>query len=190
MFRDLFRILVPAKAPRRVLVGRLRDEAALHQAARKLNDLGCGTYDLHSPYPVHGLESSMGLKTSPLAMFTLLGTLGGSLGFIGFILFAAKDYPMTHSGKGPIAFWAYIPAWAEVTWIIAGSLILILGLLLMGLPLFAHPLFRSKTFLNSHADGFSVSIELGGSDQETAKWKGELEGLGATDIEVVEGEAP
>ena len=46
------------------VIGEFTDvEAAVH-AAEKLRDAGYSDWDIHTPYPVHGLDKAMGLKRS------------------------------------------------------------------------------------------------------------------------------
>lgn len=159
MVLEMLQALKPPVAPKSILVGKVSNSDSLLALARKLRGLGLTRFDAHSSIPIHGMDEAMGLRPSPITWLVLGATVVGSLGFIGFILWAALDYPMVHSGKGPVAFWAYVPAWAEVTWMVAGTAILAIGLFLMGLPLFHHPVFSSKIYLDSSSDGFSVAVD-------------------------------
>lgn len=159
MVPKMLEALRPPVAPHSLLVGKVPDSASLLALARKLRGMGLRRFDAHSSIPIHGMDEAMGLRPSPITWLVLGATVVGSLGFISFILWAALDYPMVHSGKGPVAFWAYIPAWAEVTWMVAGTAILVIGLFLMGLPLFHHPIFSSSIYLNASSDGFSLSVD-------------------------------
>ena len=41
-------------------------------AAKKVKEAGFTKWDIHSPYPLHGMEKAMGLKPSMLGIVTLI----------------------------------------------------------------------------------------------------------------------
>ena len=59
------------------LVGLYDDADVLIRAAETVRDSGCRDWDCHTPYPVHGLDSAMGLGKSPVPYVTL------TAGFVG-----------------------------------------------------------------------------------------------------------
>jgi hypothetical protein len=42
--------------------------AELYQAAEQVRDRGYCFWDVHSPFPIHGMDEAMGLKKSPLPL--------------------------------------------------------------------------------------------------------------------------
>ena len=50
---------------------------AMH-AAEKVRDAGFTKWDVHTPFPVHGMDAAMGLPNSKVGWFTFLG---GATGF-------------------------------------------------------------------------------------------------------------
>ena len=47
--------------------------AATLKAAQKVRDAGFKRWDVHSPFPIHGLDSAMGLGKSSLSWFVFIG---------------------------------------------------------------------------------------------------------------------
>ena len=48
-------------------------------AAEKVRDAGFTSWDVHSPFPIHGLDDAMGLPRSILPRFVLIGGATGTL---------------------------------------------------------------------------------------------------------------
>ena len=56
--------------------------ADLYHACERVRDEGFTRWDAHTPFPVHGLESAMGLGRSPLPWIVLgMGLTGAAVGF-------------------------------------------------------------------------------------------------------------
>jgi hypothetical protein len=82
---------------------------ALMHAVEATVKAGYTKYDVHSPYPVHGMERAMRLKPSPLGYFALAFGLLGAVSAVGFMTWVALiDYPLViggnRSGRGPPLF--------------------------------------------------------------------------------------
>jgi len=73
---------------------------ALFEAAKMVRDAGFKRWDVHSPFPIHGMDDAMGLGKSWLSAVVLIG---GILGFSTamFIEFGASWglYPLIVHGK-------------------------------------------------------------------------------------------
>ena len=50
----------------------------LYHAAEKIRDAGFRRWDVHTPYPVHGMDHAMGLGKSWLSAIVLIGGITGS----------------------------------------------------------------------------------------------------------------
>src|SRR5690606_15175857 len=73
---------------------------ALAHAAAKVRDAGYQKWDCHSPYPVHGLDSAMGLQPTKLGYISFIAGLTGLLGSILMIHWMNNvDYPLIIGGK-------------------------------------------------------------------------------------------
>ena len=159
----------------------------LLKAGKTLNQNGYKEFDCHSPFPIHGMDSAMGLKRSPLGyIIALVAMLGGLIG-LGIQSWAHSiEYPLIISGKPFFAWQAYIIV-TFALFILFGAAAAVLGMLgLNKLPRYHHPLFNSDQFKQVTDDGFFVSI---GANDKLFNKKVTidlLKSMGATNIEVIE----
>ena len=64
--------------------------AALYHAAERVRDAGFKNWDVHSPYPIHGMDKAMGMRKSWLSAFIFCC---GLTGFItGLLLVTVTSY--------------------------------------------------------------------------------------------------
>ena len=85
--------------------------ADLFQAAEKIRDAGFKNWDVHSPYPIHGMDKAMGLGKSWLSAIVLCGGATGLL--TAFLLETIPStilYKTIVHGK-PINFWLSPTSW-------------------------------------------------------------------------------
>ena len=158
----------------------------LLNAATKLRDAGYKRFDCHSPFPIHGMDSAMGIGPSKLGW---LVALGGFTGCVCAVLMqwwmSAVDYPVIISGKPLFSFQAFVPIIFELT-ILFSAFATILGMLAMNmLPRFHHPLFESEQFKKVTDDGFFISIDSDDSKFHSSKTKNYLESIGGKNVEVL-----
>ena len=52
-------------------IAEFESAAAIYHAAEKVRDAGFKRWDVHSPYPIHGMDAAMGLKKSWLSALVL-----------------------------------------------------------------------------------------------------------------------
>ena len=160
--------------------------ADLLKAATTLRDSGYKRFDCHSPFPIHGMDSAMGLGSSKLGWLVAVG------GFVGFACaiamqgwMSAVDYPVVVSGKEAFSFQAFVPITFELT-ILFSAITTVVGMLMMNiLPQFNHPVFESKNFEKVTDDGFFVSIEAADSQFHPGKSKKYLESIGGKNVETL-----
>jgi len=89
-------------------------------AVRALRGAGFVVPDVHSPFPLHGIEAALGLPPSRLALATLVGALlGGSLKLCFQSWVHIFDWPMNIGGKSPFSLPALVPITFEVTVLVA-----------------------------------------------------------------------
>ena len=89
-------------------------------AVRSLRSEGFDVGDVHTPFPVHGLEEALGLRPTRLAWATLVGgLLGGSLKLFFEIWVHVVDWPMNIGGKPDASIPALIPVTFEITVLVA-----------------------------------------------------------------------
>ena len=74
--------------------------AGVMHAAEKVRDEGFTRWDVHTPFPVHGMDDAMGLKNSPVGWFTFFCGLCGFFGGMLMIWYMnAYDYGIPVGGK-------------------------------------------------------------------------------------------
>ncbi len=95
-------------------------ELALH-ATKRLRTQGYVIEDVHSPFPIHGMEKALGLRETRLAYGPLAGGLVGlTLALLLQIWTHSVDWPLNVGGKSMIALPALIPVSFELTVLLAG----------------------------------------------------------------------
>ena len=161
--------------------------ADLYHACERVRDSGFTRWDAHSPFPVHGLETAMGLRRSPLPWIVLvMGLMGAALGFGLQWWVHARAYPLVISGKPYFSWHANIPITFEVG-VLFGALGAVFGMLALNrLPMLYHPLFRSRVFERVTDDAFFISIESWDPRFDSSATGKLLESLGARSVELVE----
>ena len=180
--------------------------ADIYHAAEQVRDAGYQRWDVHSPFPIHGMDEAMGNPRSILPKLVFVGGMTGtciaftlqtitqtnfwsSIG-LGFLQTLAETYPTIVQAK-PTDIWtlpAFFPVMFELT-ILFSAFTTLFGLLaLMGLPRLNHPLFASKQFAKFSDDGFFVCIEARDPKFSQEGTKALLEKIGGKNIELVEDE--
>ena len=107
--------------PREFLVGSFAHAADALAAVRRIRAQGFRIYDVHTPYPVHGLDEAMGLRRSRIPVVALLAGAAG-LAFALALQFycAVFDWPLNVGGKPPNSTLAFVPIAFELTVLCAG----------------------------------------------------------------------
>lgn len=84
-------------------------------AVRELRAAGFIVSEVHSPFPVHGLDEALGLPPSRLAWATLIGALvGGGLKLFFQSWVHIFSWPMNIGGKSPFSLPALVPITFEI----------------------------------------------------------------------------
>jgi hypothetical protein len=161
--------------------------AAVSAAAEGVRDAGFTRWDVYAPFPIHGIESAMGLKPSRVSFF--VGT-GAFLGVSGAMLMQwwmlAVDYRMVIGGKPFFAWEQYLPITFEMG-ILLGSISAITAMFVLNkLPMPYHPLMKKERFLRVSDDRFVIAIESEDPKFDAEGVRRMLESLGGTNIDVVE----
>lgn len=163
---------------------------ALLAACAQVRDAGFTRWDAHTPFPVHGLDAAMGLRTTKLPWLVFgAGASGAGLGLLMQWWINAVDYPLINSGKPHFSIPANVPITFEMT-VLLSALTAFVGMLaLNGLPRYHHPVFQSERFRRVTSDRFFITIEARDPrcrGEETARF---LAGLGAVAVEPLREEA-
>ncbi len=169
------------------LLAEFDSPAALFRAAERVRDAGFTQWDAHSPFPVHGLESAMGLKRSQVPIVVLALGLGGAAAGMALQWWVAtRAYPLVVSGKPFFSWPAFVPIMFECG-VLGGATGAVLGFLgLSRLPRHHHPLFASKRFERVTDDRFFISIESWDPRFDPSATTKLMESLGARSVELLE----
>ena len=158
------------------LVAEYDDVTAVVEAAEKVRDAGFKYWDVHSPFPIHGIDHAMGIKPTILPWLVLImGTSGCIFGIIMTYWINAAElkmpwpidftnlqgYQFLISGKPLWSIQANIPVIFECT-ILGSALTAVFGMLLLNkLPMLYNPLFKLKNFRRVTDDRFFLVIDAG-----------------------------
>jgi hypothetical protein len=174
-------------SPLHGLLARFEGPGRMLAAVQRLREAGYRRLDTFSPFPVHGMESALGLRRSWVSAFTLAGGLVG-LTFGQWVQWyqSAVAYPLITDGKPYNSAEAFVPISYE-TMILYASFASVIGMLLLnGLPRLYHPVFRGRTFDRASTDGFFVAVEAHDPLFDPRETAALLASLGGTDVELLE----
>src|ERR1700738_3030180 len=167
------------------IIAEFPSAAALYEAAEKVRDKGYKFWDVHSPFPIHGMSKAMGLGKSTLGYITFCG---GLTGFTTAVLLefipSSFLYPLIVHGK-PVNFFTvppFFPIMFELT-ILLSAFTAFFGVFVMNrLPRLHHPIFDYEQFRRVTDDAFFLIIEASDprfSDTVTREF---LEEIGGKDV--------
>ncbi len=160
---------------------------AMH-AAERVRDAGYSKWDVHTPFPVHGLDAAMGISNSKVGWFTFIGgATGYTTGMIMIWWMNAFDYKIVIGGKPMFSPFYAFPVSYELTILFASFGSLIGMALLNRLPRLHHPLLRNRRFCQgaSH-DKFILVIETADPKFNADETRKLLASAGSKHIEMVE----
>lgn len=130
------------------------------QAAATLRDEGFSKWDVHTPYPVHGMDDAMGLPPTKLGFISFGAGLTGVLSAVLMIQWMnGVDYPLIVGGKPPGAIPSMIPIMFELMVLLTGFATVFGMLGINRLPRHNHPIFESERFELCSDDRFFISID-------------------------------
>lgn len=173
----------------------------IFNAARKTRDAGYRWWDCHTPFPVHGLDTAMGIKPTILPILVFFGGLtGATLGLIlqwftnatsfdipaGIPGITVQGYDYLISGKPSISGPAWVPVIFELTILLSALGCVGWMLLLNGLPMLYHPTLKNARFARATNDRFFVVIEARDPKFSEERTREYLEGLNPISIERLE----
>ncbi len=153
--------VVPEDAPRLVaLMGEYADVDGVMLAARRVRDEGYTIWDVHSPFPIHGIDKAMGIRATILPWIVLGAGLTGMITGLGLTIWTMSvDYPYLISGKPLNSLPAWIPIVFELT-ILLGALAAVFGMLMLNkLPMLYNPLLNHDRFRRVTDDRFFLVID-------------------------------
>ncbi len=161
------------------------DEASL--AAEQTAVAGYTQFDVHTPYPVHGMDAAMRLRQSRVGLFALAFGILGALAAIGLMTWITLvDYPLVIGGK-PFWSWpAFVPISFELT-VLSASVLSTIAMIVIyfRLPNTSHPLHGTSYMARVSSDRFGIAIEAADPQFDEANVRAFLERAGGTGIAAV-----
>ncbi|WP_404420900.1 DUF3341 domain-containing protein [Nibricoccus sp. IMCC34717] len=142
------------------LIATFETPAAVMQAAAQVRDAGFKSWDCITPFPVHGLDTAMGVKRSVVPRFSLAGGITGFITGMSMIFYTgAWDYPLIVGGKPYFSPMFAFPVSYELT-ILFTAFATIGGMFFLnGLPMHYHPVLKYKDIHRGMDDLFFIVIE-------------------------------
>ena len=141
----------------------------VYAAAERVRDAGYSRWDVHSPFPIHGIERAMAIRPTLVPWICLIGGLTGMSIGIGLTIWTMgpsvswagvfSGYPYFESGKPLLSLPQFIPPIFELTILLAAFSAGLGMLLLNALPMLYNPLFKSVRFRRVTDDRFFVVID-------------------------------
>jgi hypothetical protein len=159
----------------------------VYHAAEKVRDAGYKNWDCITPFPIHGLDSAMGVKRSNVPKISLCGGLLGFTTGMSLIYYtSAVDYPLIVGGKPFFSPMFAFPVSYELT-ILFTAFATIGGMFFLNrLPMHYHPVLKSDKILSGMDDKFHIVIESSDPKFNLAHTKALLEQAGGKDIQELE----
>lgn len=156
-------------------------------AAQRVRDAGYQRWDVHTPYPVHGMDQAMGLADSRLGWIVLVAGLTGlALAVVMMQWMNGFDYPLVIGGKPPEAYATMVPVMFELT-VLASAFGATFGMFALNrIPRHHHPVFYSERFEACSNDKFFISIEAEDEKFHPSTTRAFLDGLAPSYVELVE----
>lgn len=162
--------------------------AELMAAAEKVRDAGFSKWDVHSPFPIHGMDAAMGLGKSWLSAPVFIGGLTGFITAVGLTCIPSfLIYPMIVHGK-PVDIYtipAFLPILFELT-VLFSAFSAVFSILIMNrLPQWYHPLFNWDRFARVTDDKFFIAIEARDPQFSETRTRALLESIGGKHVTLV-----
>ncbi len=103
-------------AVKKFVVANFYDEAVLFPAVKHVRKKGLRIHDVYTPFPIHGLDTALGLRDTSLHTAGFIYGITGTLTAFSFITWAfTTDWPLNIGGKPFFSLPAWIPIMFELT---------------------------------------------------------------------------
>jgi len=161
--------------------------AAAMNAATRVREAGYTRWDVHTPFPVHGMDQAMGLKNSKVGWFTFVGGVTGfTFGYCMVAFMNRYDYPIVVGGKPLMSPFFPFPVCYELT-ILLGAFGTLFGMLFLNrLPKLYNPVLKNSRFVKGASDDkFIVVIDTSDPKYNEAETRRLLEAAGSKHLEPV-----
>lgn len=181
------RFVTEAGAEVHGVMAEFQTAAAVYHAAEMVRDAGYQQWDVHTPFPIHGMEDAMGVRPTGLPILVAIGAFTGvGLALLMQWWMTAVDYPLVVQGKPYEGWQPFVPITFELGVLLSAFAALIAMLALNGLPRWNHPLLKKDRFLKVSDDRFVICIEATDPKFEPRQTRDLLSRAGGTHIDLVE----
>ena len=168
------------------LLTEFESPSLLMEATEKVRDEGFRNWDVHTPFPVHGMDDAMGIRGTQLPFIVLVcGLTGLGLATLMQWWMNAVDYPFIISGKPLFGLPANIPVMFELTVLLSAFGAFFGMWALNDMPKLYHPLFTNERFRRATQDRFFIVVEADDPKFDAAATPEFLAGLGGTAVETI-----
>lgn len=170
------------------VMGAFSEPEELVQAGRKIREMGYTKLDAMSPFPVHGIDDAIGVPPSKLGWIVIWFTvLGAATALLLIWYVGAVNYRLVIGGKPFFDFSYSIPVTFELAVLFSAFASFIGMWAINGLPRLYHPSFNYSQAHRVSDDRFLLVIEADDPKFDIEKSVEHMRGVGAGDVEVVEG---
>ena len=161
--------------------------ADILHAAIQVRDAGYRRWDVYTPFPIHGMDTAMGVKKSPVGWFSFAGGLTGFFTGMTMIWWMnSYDYGIVVGGKPLFSPLFAFPVSYELT-ILLGSFGTLFGMFFLNrLPRLYNPLHKVERFKKATDDRFFLCIECEDHKYNRVATEQLLKDSGAVAVELVE----
>lgn len=156
------------------------------EAAHKTAESKFKKYDVHTPYPVHGMDDAMKLKPSRLPYVALVVGLSALFGMLGFMYWISTiDYPVIVGGKPFFSFPAWVPVLFEIT-VLSASIATVVSMIAIffKFPNISHPLHDTEFMKSVTSDKYGISIDVTDEDN-SEEAESFLKSIGAKNVSAI-----
>ena len=169
------------------LIATFATPGAVLRAAAQVRDAGYKQWDCITPFPVHGLDSAMGVGRSRVPRISLVGGITGFCTGMSMIWFMDRfDYPLTVGGKPFFSPLFAFPVSYELT-ILFTAFATIGGMFVLnGLPMHYHPVLNYDNIRRGTDDKFFIVIERADAKFNSDTTRALLAKIGGADITELE----
>ena len=185
------------------LIGEFDSVDDIIAAANAVREAGYKKTDVHSPFPVHGIDEALGIRPTILPWIVLfMGLTGMTTGLMlttytmadwlpipGFMPENFEGYKFLISGKPYNSLAAFIPVVFELTIMFSAYTAVFAMFLLNKLPMMSNPLLRSRRFRRATDDRFFIAIDARDAQFDAVQSAEFVKNLpGCLAVEVIEDE--
>jgi hypothetical protein len=170
------------------VMGDFAEPEQLVEAGRKIRSMGYTKLDAMSPFAVHGIDEAIGIPRSKIGWIVVCAAITGILTAQGLIYYVGViNYPLVIGGKPLFDFTFTIPPTFELAVLFSAFCAFFGTWGLSGLPRLYHPSLNYKKAHGASDDRFILVIESDDPKFDPQQAAADLTGVGAENVEVVEG---